>query len=55
MGNDMHPFVHEAAEQARQGTLSRRNFFKYAACFGVTTMAAGSLLGLPVLGAVAGG
>ncbi|MGE4554097.1 MAG: bifunctional aspartate transaminase/aspartate 4-decarboxylase [Desulfovibrionaceae bacterium] len=48
MGNDVHPFVHEAAEQARQGTLSRRNFFKYAACFGVTTMAAGSLLGLSV-------
>ncbi len=48
MDKTMHPFVHEAAEQTRQGHISRRNFFKYAACFGVSAMSAGTLLGLTV-------
>jgi aspartate 4-decarboxylase len=46
MPTPVHPFVHEAAEQAREGGLSRRDFFKYAACFGVSVLAAGQLLGL---------
>ncbi|QGY40654.1 bifunctional aspartate transaminase/aspartate 4-decarboxylase [Pseudodesulfovibrio cashew] len=46
MGNDMHPFVREAAEQTRKGFISRRDFFKYAACFGISAMSAGTLLGL---------
>lgn len=46
MGKNLHPFIHEAAEQTRSGALSRRNFFKYAACFGVTAMTAGSLIGM---------
>ena len=46
MDKNVHPFVQEAAEQTRKGTLSRRDFFKYAACFGVTAMTAGTLIGM---------
>ncbi|WP_319470221.1 bifunctional aspartate transaminase/aspartate 4-decarboxylase [uncultured Pseudodesulfovibrio sp.] len=46
MSQNVHPFIHEAAEQTRKGTLSRRDFFRYAACFGVTAMAAGPLIGM---------
>jgi aspartate 4-decarboxylase len=41
-----HPFVEEAAEETRKGGLSRRDFFKYAACFGVSALVAGQLIGL---------
>lgn len=46
MSYDVHPFVEEAAEAATGGNLSRRDFFKYAALFGVSTAVAGSLIGL---------
>jgi len=43
---NVHPFVEEAAEAATGGNLSRRDFFKYAALFGVSTTVAGNLIGL---------
>lgn len=46
MTQKTHPFVHEAVEVVREGGLSRRDFFKYAACFGLSAMSAGRLLGL---------
>jgi aspartate 4-decarboxylase len=56
MPQKTHPFVREAAVAAREGGLSRRDFFKYAACFGVSAMSAGQLLGLaaPELAMAAG-
>ena len=46
MTKKTHPFVQEAAEEARKGGISRRDFFKYAACFGVSAVSAGMMLGL---------
>lgn len=46
MTKTIHPFVHEAAEEARKGGISRRDFFRYAACFGVSALGAGRLIGL---------
>ncbi|WP_320171872.1 bifunctional aspartate transaminase/aspartate 4-decarboxylase [Maridesulfovibrio sp.] len=46
MGRNVHPFILEAADQTQKGALSRRDFFKYAACFGVTAITAGSLIGM---------
>lgn len=46
MTKEIHPFVQEAAEEAKHGGITRRDFFKYAACFGVSTLAAGTMLGL---------
>lgn len=46
MPERVHPFVLTAAEEADKGGISRRDFFKYAACFGVSTLVAGRLLGL---------
>lgn len=46
MSDTIHPFVHEAAKEMKRGGISRRDFFKYAACFGVTAMSAGHLIGL---------
>lgn len=46
MPNTIHPFVKEAAKETRNGSINRRDFFRYAACFGLSAMAAGSLIGL---------
>lgn len=46
MADSIHPYVQEAAEETKRGGITRREFFKYAACFGVSTLAAGSMLGL---------
>jgi len=37
--------ISDAAEKARNGLTSRRDFFRYAACFGVSAMAAKQMLG----------
>ncbi len=46
MPKKIHPFIHEAAKETKRGGLGRRDFFKYAACFGVSALSAGHLLGL---------
>lgn len=46
MSETMHPYLKEVAEEAKQGRVSRRDFFKYAAICGVSLSAAGNLLGL---------
>ncbi len=41
-----HPFVHALAAETKQGNVTRRDFFKYAALIGLSIPAAGTLLGL---------
>ena len=43
-----HRFVQEMAEETRKGNISRRDFFKYAALFGVSLPVAGLLAGVPL-------
>ena len=46
MMQKIHPYVREVAEETKKGGISRRDFFKYAACFGISATAAGKLIGL---------
>jgi len=46
MKKNIHPFVKEAAAAAKRNNLTRRDFFRYAAAFGVSISAAGRLIGI---------
>lgn len=46
MAPKIHPLLEEVVEETRRGGISRRDFFKYAAIFGLSVSAAGRLLGL---------
>ena len=46
MSKQVHPYVREAAHETMSGGLNRRDFFKYAAIFGLSVTAAGRLIGL---------
>ena len=46
MSQSIHPFLSEVAEETKRGGVSRRDFFKYAAMFGLSISAAGKLIGL---------
>jgi len=46
MSESVHPLITEVAEETKRGGISRRDFFKYAAIFGLSASAAGKLLGL---------
>ncbi|WP_051305727.1 bifunctional aspartate transaminase/aspartate 4-decarboxylase [Desulfogranum mediterraneum] len=55
MSSEIHHLLHEVAEETRQGSVSRRDFFKYAAIFGMSISAAGQLIGLTASEAAAAG
>lgn len=46
MSETVHLYLKEVAEETKQGRVSRRDFFKYAAICGVSLSAAGNLIGL---------
>lgn len=46
MSPKIHPFIKEVAEETKRGSVSRRDFFKYSALFGLSVVTAGKLIGL---------
>ncbi len=46
MSEKIHPFIKEIAEATKQGLVTRRDFFKYTAAFGLSVFTAGNLIGL---------
>ena len=42
----VHPAVEDLKDQLRKGEISRREFMRYATLLGVSTLAAGQLIGL---------
>ena len=46
MPQQIHPFIHEIARETQRGSVSRRDFFKYAAVFSLSIVTAGKLIGL---------
>ncbi|BAF71835.1 bifunctional aspartate transaminase/aspartate 4-decarboxylase [Sulfurovum sp. NBC37-1] len=46
MSQKIHPFIKEIAKATKEGVVTRRDFFQYAAAFGMSIFTAGSLIGL---------
>ncbi|MDD2463189.1 MAG: hypothetical protein PHI97_04270 [Desulfobulbus sp.] len=46
MEKSIHPLLTQVAEETQKGVINRRDFFKYAALFGLSVSAAGKLIGL---------
>ena len=49
-GKELHPRMPELVEQLEKGTMTRREFLRYATLLGVSAVAASTMVGIPMAG-----